>query len=248
MTKTWIPAAIIALGLVGAGYMVSNTAYKGYRASNVIAVKGLAEKEVKADLAMWTIRFASTSNDLQQAGARFKEDQKKVVDFLKSKGFDDKEIETFPVEVADLMAREYRSEQLNGDRYIVNGRVLLRSTQVDKVETASKQIDELINHNVSLAKSEYGASNVPSFKFTKLNEIKPEMLSQAAKNARQAAQQLASDTGASVGAMQSASQGYFSVDSRDDVEGNSGEGGAVSADTSVWKKVRVVTGITYYLN
>jgi hypothetical protein len=248
--KNRLPAAavlglLVAIGLAVAGYFVSDTLYKGRAASNTVTVKGFAERDVKADLALWQFSYALTGGDLAQLYARSSENEKTLTDFLVQKGFSKAEIKPGSVQLEDLLANQYRTNNIPADkRYILRNTIAVRSTAVERVESTQRALNDLIRQGIVLT------GNSVDFQFTRLNDIKAAMLRDATKNARDAAQQFANDAGSRVGSIQSATQGFFSIGARDSAaQGTGGEGGYVPPQaSSIDKKVRVVVTLTYYLD
>lgn len=247
--KNRLPAAavlglLVALGLALAGYFVSETLYKGKLASNTVTVKGFAERDVKADLALWQISFSLTGGNLSQLYAQASGNENTLIAFLTQKGFKREEIKTGSLDIEDLLANQYRSNAISADqRYVLKDTITVRSNAVERVDQTIRGLNDLVKQGIVLT------SNSADFQFTKLNDIKADMLRAATKNARDAAQQFANDADSRVGSIQSANQGFFSVDSRDSAGAqnpNGGEGVGVQQST-IDKKVRVVVTLTYYL-
>lgn len=236
-----IAGLLIAVGLFGAGWQVSNTVYKARLASNVVTVKGFAERDVKADLALLQIGFSTSGDDLSRVYEKADNNGKLIHDFLTKKGLSEDEIRIGHVSVTDSETNQYRTVKTQGNRYIIQGSVNVRSNHVDTIDTALRDINDLVKQGVVLS------YNRVEYKYTKLKEIKPEMLREATQNARQAAEQFASDAGSSVGSIQMATQGFFSVQSRDSGDASS-ESGYDNNTSDINKAVRVVTTVTYYLN
>jgi hypothetical protein len=232
---TAIASLLLGLGIAVGGYFIGNMMYKAKVATNIASVKGLAERDVKADVAIWNIEFSSTANDLKTAYATGEESRKKVVEFLAKQGFAEEEIAKGALSVN----RNERSDS-NGNLVAVNfqtnGAVSVRSENVDKVAEAAQQVGDLIGQGVMVQ----GSS--PQYIFTKLNDIKPAMLGEATRNARIAAEQFAKDANAKVGNINEATQGAFNFSARDASDENGG-----NETGSIYKKVRVVTTISFYL-
>jgi uncharacterized protein len=236
---------LVALGMLGAGYFVSNTLYKGKLASNTVTVKGFAERDVRADLALWQISYSVTGDDLNPLHAQSETNEASLVKFLTQEGFAREEIRPGDLHVTDLLANEYRSNNANtSQRYILKNTITVRSSNVALVNQATHALNDLIAQGIVLT------GNSVDFEFTKLNNIKKPMLRAATENAREAAQQFASDARSTVGSIQSANQGFFSVVSRDAAAAqNAGgeEGGYSQQPSTIDKRVRVVVTLTYYL-
>jgi hypothetical protein len=234
-------------GMIGAALLVTDAVHDIQGAKRFVTVRGLAEQEAEADLAVWSLKFRATGNDLVATQQQLDTQRQAVIDFLTQSGFANTEVSIQGVTVADKQANEYNSGNgSDSNRYVLQTSVLLRSTQIAKVVAAQQKTSDLIKSSVSLSSDNY-CSNGPSFIYTRLNEVKPAMLAKATQNAREAAGQFAKDAGASVGSIRQASQGYFSITARDKVEENSGGDNGCGASESVDKKIRIVTTIEYYL-
>jgi uncharacterized protein len=239
-----VAGLLMALGLAVAGYFVSTTVYKGRLASNTVTVKGFAERDVKADLALWQISYSMTGGNPAQLYAQSSANEKTLVAFLIQKGFGKADIKPGNLQLEDLLANQYRANGVTADqRYILKDTISVRSNDVARVDGATRDLNDLIKQGIVLT------ANSVDFQFTKLNDIKAAMLRDATKNARDAAQQFANDADSTVGSIQSANQGFFSVDSRDSAAAQSPNGGegAGPQQSTIDKKVRVVVTLTYYL-
>ena len=229
-------ALLIALGLVGAGWLVGEGIIEGRRADSHVQVKGLAERDVKADLALWPIKFQVTGNDLAQIQARIETDLQTVQQFLRDSGFTEEEIQRQSLQIQDFGAG-YGGNRPE-ERYGVSQSVLVRSEKVDQVEGVSRRLGELVAQGIVL-QQDWNATG-PTYVFTRLNEIKPDMLAEATASAREAANQFAEDAAAELGGIRDANQGVFVILPRDDVPGS-------SEQAQIFKTVRVVSTITYSL-
>jgi len=233
---------LVAVGLAAAGYFASETVYKGRLAGNAVTVKGFAERDVQADLALWQLGYSITGGDIAALYKQSQSDQDKIVAFLKQKGFKDADIQNGSLNVTDQFANQYRSNQISADeRYIIQNTISVRSNDVKLVADASKDVNDFIQQGIILT------TNNVDYEFTKLNDIKSPMLREATQNARGAAQQFANDAGSTVGSIQSANQGLFSIVSRDAADQSAGGGEGYGQANTVEKKVRVVVTLTYYL-
>lgn len=235
-TSILLGSILIALGTASAGYFVGDGFYQGRKTERRVTVRGLAERETRADIANWKLRFTAASNDLGAVQARIESDYLKLKNFLTGAGLSNDEIILGQLEVIDQKAQQYRSNAIDGNRFIITQNVQIRSTQVDLVEQLSRQTGDLVKQGLILQDNQG-----PSFVFTKLNDVKPDMIAAATRNAREAAEKFAEDSGAGVGNILRASQGYFSIEPlvpTDDYRGAAGQ---------IGKKVRVVTTIDYAL-
>lgn len=241
--SAFILSAGLVLGLVGAGCMVADGLKQMRLSDRYVTVKGLVERDVKADLALWSLPLRAAGNELNETQASMEASQKTLYSMLKEYGFKEDEIQAGGLRIIDRRAQEYSTYENDKQfRYIMTSSVTLRSTEVDKMYTLTQKMQELIKSGVVLA-SESGCGSLPMFSFTKLNELKPDMLAEATKNARKAAEQFAADAGSQVGSIRQANQGVFSIAPRDDIGGN--DGTCIPDDVN--KKVRVVTTVDYYL-
>ncbi len=239
-----IAAAILAVGILAGGYFAGHGFYMSRIGDRYVTVKGLAEKDVTADLAVWNVKIAKTGDMLSDVQSGIETDKKEMLSFLKAQGIEDGEIQNSQLNVTDLMAQQYRSERAEQSRFIISYSVTVRSNDVEKVKTATEKIGDLVKKGVVLADNT-GANYI----FTKLNEIKPEMIATATKNARAAAEQFAKDSGSSVGGIRRASQGVFSIETRDGAPVEYQDGATIGTESKqIDKKVRVVSTIDYNLD
>lgn len=204
-----VAALILALGIVAGGYFVGS-GFGKINAVNKVEVRGLAEREVQADVALWPLKLVATGDDLAVLQTKLEADTKAIVGFLIGQGLKEEEITRGRMEVTDLMASSYRSESMTRNRFIVYANVTVKSHRVELVQTASNSIGSVIRSGIVLSQ-ETGGSLAPFFIFTKLNDIKPDMLAESTRNARAAAEQFARDSGEPLGRMLRAEQGTFSI-------------------------------------
>ncbi len=247
-TPVLIAALILGIGILGSGYFIGRGFYTSKIADRFVTVKGLAEKDVVADLAIWNIKLTATGDNLTLLQESIEHNKQDLISFLKQQGVSEAEIQEASPSVVDLMAKDYRSENINQGRFIITFPVVLRSTHVGRVQKVSTQMGEIVKKGIVFS-DDWSQSGHPSYFFTGLNEIKPEMIATATKNARKAAEQFAADSGSKVASIRRANQGFFSIESREGSSSDSsGEGGGNNNETrSIEKKVRVVTTIDYYL-
>jgi len=219
----------LAVGIAGAGMLLGRSISVMRTADRHVTVRGLSEREVAADLALWPIVFNATGNDLGAVQAELERDESTVRAFLSEQGFPAGEANVSIPRVTDLQA--FGSRQEGTERYMGEVTVTLRSSDVERVRTAMQTSGVLVRRGVAMLRSyEYN----PQFLFTRLEEIKPEMIAEATRDARRAAEQFAHDSGSRVGAIRSAQQGYFTIEDRD-------------AYSPEHKRVRVVTTVEYFL-
>ena len=193
-------------------------------------VKGLSERELPANLVLWPIVFSVTADDLITLQRRVDDNVARIREFLKA-DFDDAEIGVSTARITDRQAQGGYPQGRQLERYVAESTVTVRTAKIDAAGLAMARSGELVKQGVALIRSyEYQTQ----FLFTGLEAIKPEMIAEATRDARGAAQQFAEDSGSRVGAIRKASQGYFSVEDRDPFSPEQ-------------KRIRVVTTIEYFL-
>ena len=243
-----LPAVIVGLclviGLSVAGYFVGRGATRFRSDSRVVTVKGLVEREVKADQAAWTLGLRRASETLQDAHTRISADRDAAVAFLKKQGFPDAEIERQPTRTVDKLAREYGQPQPSDRfRYVVTTAVVVRTARVDLVRTALGMTEDLLKAGVVLDGEREGAAN-PRYVVSKFNDLRPQLLAEATKNARATAQQFAADSGARVGDIRSANQGSIQIFGLDGGD----ESAPFSPTSTPVKRIRVVSTFEFELH
>lgn len=241
-------SAILALGILGGSYFISQGIFEGRANKPYITVKGLAERFVKADLAVWSISYSVAGNDITAINSELLRQQMVILQYLKTKGFKDNEISLVPIALTDRYASDYGTNKPT-DRYLIKGGVMVRSKNVDLVSQASQTTGELVNQGIALGSNDNNPN--PAYYYTQLNAIRPIMLSEATRSAKQVASSFANDTHSTLGTIRRAYQGIFEISSRD------ASGITDSNDTwqlrrdeqaSIYKKIRLVSTIDYYLN
>ncbi len=234
-----LPAVVLALGLALAGWFIGHGFLRGRTAARYVEVKGLAEQEVAADLALWPLRFVTTGDDLAVTQTEITRDTREVFAFLGRHGIDTAGVQLLALEVSDAEANRFQGER-GGTRFVIQQTVMVRSNKPEVVLAASQRVSELVRGGVVLSSSgEYGIGG-PTFVFTKLNELKPAMVKKATANARAAAEQFAADSKTRLGDIRYANQGVFVILPRDQAPGVN-EGGQLQ------KIVRVVSTVQYLL-
>lgn len=223
-------AVVLAGGMIVGGYLLGDGLRRSHAADRSVTVRGLAERDVTADLATWTISYSASGENLPGVRAEIEANTAALKSYFRDLGF--------PADALSPTGAGVNSYVNNGvTRITINQRMLLRTTDIKRAQQAVANQFDLVRRGVTVQE---GSSM--RYSFTKLNDIKPQMVAAATQDARNAAEQFAKDSGTAVGGIKSATQGYFSIDARD------GEGGGDygSADTP-FKKVRVVTTVDFYL-
>lgn len=222
-------SAILALGLVAGGYLLGDGLTRARVADRSVTVRGLAERDVMADLATWTIAYSSSAPDMMSAQANVDQDTAAIRAFFGELGFAEDALQPTGANVTS-----YTQDGLT--TFTVRQRMTLRTTDIERAQRAVRRQFDLVRRGVLL---EEGSGM--AYTFTKLNDIKPAMVAEATKDARRAAEQFAKDSATEVGGIKQATQGYFEITARD------GDGGGWGVADTPYKKVRVVTTIDFYL-
>lgn len=222
---------LLAVGLTVSGWLVGSAIRHFKNAERYVSVKGLAEREVAANLAIWPVVFSVAGNDLSDLQTRLEQDAAKIETFLRGRGFAEAEFSRSAPRVTDNAPSGSWEGRMPTERYQVEATVTLRTTRVDEARAAMEASGELVRAGVRLLRSwEYNTQ----YFFTDLEAIKPEMIAAATRDARRAAEKFAQDSGAGIGGIRRATQGYFSIEDRDPF-------------SPEWKKIRVVTSIDYFV-
>jgi hypothetical protein len=238
-TGRLLTALVTAVAIIAAGGLVGG-GIRGFRAADrFVTVKGVAEKPVRADLAIWPLRIVVADASLPSAQYRMNEGTVIARRFLIANGIDSTQISLQGLRVQDTAANPYQGERA-GPRFIIEQTVLVRSNDVDLVQQTSSRVGALVNQGVVFSSGqEYGPGG-PTYLFTKLNELKPTMIAEATAEARKAAEQFARDSKSRLGGIRSANQGVFVILPRDEIPG-------FDEKNQPDKIVRVVSTIEYRL-
>lgn len=228
---------ILALGIGYAGTKIHDglTEFRSY--DNYVTVKGLAMRDVEADLAVWPIAHVVTGDDLAVVQGILDDRTADVIAFLQSNGVAESDIQKKNISVVDRLAQSYRQNNPTQNRFILTQTIIVRSLDIAAVSNASQNIGKLIKQGVVLAQNN---AQGPTYLFTKLNDVKPAMIAEATKNARDAADQFASDSGQDVAGIRRANQGLFQILPRDQTY-------TIPESAQKLKTVRVVSTIDFYL-
>ena len=239
---------ILALGLVVAGWVLGSQIKQTKLGEHYVTVKDLVERNVKSDLAIWNISFRSSGDEFQTVLAAGESQKQTVLSFLKKQGIQEGDIAISPPNVLDRQAQEFGSVQGKQSRYILTQTIIVTSKDVDRIATANQRLGDLPQQGVILGGAQGSGGSQLSFKFNGLNSIKPDMITEATRNARAAAERFAQDANAKVGSIRQASQGTFSISAANAGSSTDESGNYTNPDASIMKTVRVVTTIDYYLS
>ena len=221
----------LLLGLSTLGYLLGSSMIKYKELDRIVTVKGLAVKEVKANIILWPIKYGVSSSNLDVVYKKLDADTTTLVSFLESKGFQKEEITISAPLVVDKFAQDYRQSEIKF-RYSATQIITVYSKKIDLARVSMQEVSSYGKKGISFSSNQY--ENKPQYIYTKLNEIKPAMIDQATLNARQVAQKFATQSQSKLGKIKSARQGQFSIYSRDN-------------NTPYIKRVRIVSTIAYYL-
>ena len=222
----------VMFGLIVLGSMMPRAVDRFRSFDRTVNVKGLCEKEVKADKVIWPVVYRVMANDVQSVYDQTDRNNAAIIDFLKAGGIKESEITVSVPEISDKYATEYGSND-RAFRYIAKNVITVYTSDVDAVLALMSRQSDLLKKGIVTGGSNQWENPV-EFKYEGLNEIKPEMIEDATRNAREVAQKFAKDSDSRLGKIKTATQGTFTIENRD-------------SNTPYIKKVRVVTSVTYYL-
>lgn len=226
-----LAALILGIGFAGSGFFIAEGLTESRQYARFVEVKGLAERIVKADEAIWTLNIKLVSNDLPTLYKAIDDAQNRTRQFLIHQGFKNEEISTNPVSVTDNQSLNYNQNQ-ELPRYSADTGLTVGTQKVDLVLAATQKTGDLVQQGVVVTTSN------AIYRFNELNNIKPGMLDSATQSAHDAAQSFARNANATLGYIRRATQGLFTIS-----DANS----SYDSGTSIMKKIRVVTTVEYQL-
>lgn len=232
MKNLKIEAALLTIGLIVMGLFIRNGLVSFAERDRSVVVRGLAEREFPADRVIWPIVYKTVGNDLPGLHTHINKVNGQITAFLQKNGIAATDITVAAPQIIDLKADRYNHNQ-HADRYNVTSIITVSTGQVDKARALMSRMGELLKEGIAISGGDY--DNRVLYEFTSLNKIKPEMIEEATRNAREAAQKFAKDSDSKLGKIKTASQGLFSINDRD-------------SNTPHIKRIRVVTNIDYYLD
>ncbi|MGR9086066.1 MAG: SIMPL domain-containing protein [Gammaproteobacteria bacterium] len=228
-----ILGASILLGLAALGYLLGRAAIEFKEYERSVTVKGLSERELPADVVIWPIVFTEAGNELGPLYQSIEARKKTIEGFLVAKGIDPSGITHSLPSVTDKSAQQFTDGRKAEFRYAAVQSVTVYSSQVSTVRKAMNDLPEIGKHGIAFTGGDY--QNKTEYLFTGLNRIKPEMIQEATNKAREVALKFAEDSSSKLGKIKQASQGQFSIESRDN-------------NNPHIKKIRVVSTVEYYLS
>jgi uncharacterized protein len=228
-----ILGVFIFLGLALLGYLLGNAAVKVKEYERSVSVKGLSEREFEADIVIWPIQFTEASNNIENLYASIETSTNKIVGFLKSKGIDPAEITLAIPSITDKSAQQYGGDIKPQFRYTASQTVTVYSKNIESVRSIMGSLSDLGKQGIVFNGQSYQAQT--EYLFTRLNEVKPEMIEEATTKAREVAEKFAADSKSRLGKIKNAYQGQFTINDRD-------------KNNPHIKSVRVVSTVEYYLS
>jgi hypothetical protein len=223
----------IFLGLSSLGYLLGEAAIQYRLYDRSVTVKGLSEREYQADIVIWPIQFNTASNDLKHLYSSLEETTSAIKDFLEDNGINANGINLSTPAITDKSAQQYGNAARPEFRYSAFQTVTVYSKNIQEVRSVMGALSALGKKGIVFTGANYESQT--EYLFTRLNEVKPEMIEKATRNARQVAQKFAADSQSTLGKIKKASQGQFSITTRD-------------KNNPHIKKVRVVATVEYYLS
>lgn len=231
-TSASILAIGVAIGLGLLGYLLAQAAitFKTYDRS--VTVKGLSEREYKADVMIWPIQFLTASNNITDLYGAVDRQVNSIRKHLQARGIDASEITVSSPNITDKSAQAYGNQPVKF-RYSATQTVTVYSKNVDTARGVMNSLSDLGKQGIVFTGSDYGM--MTEYLFTRLNEVKPEMIEEATTKAREVALKFATDSRSTLGKIKRARQGQFSISARDN-------------NNPHIKRVRVVSTVEYYLS
>jgi hypothetical protein len=207
--KNYIGAAVIALAVIIGLWIIGNAYKYKFKSSETISVTGLAEIDFTSDLIVWSGTFNRYGFELKTAYSTLKQDETAIKAYLNSKGIPDSNIVFSSVNITKNYQRKYddKGNEISADfsGYTLTGKVRVESRDINRVEKLSREITELLEKGIELN------SNEPQYYYTKLNELKIDLLAKASEDAKTRAETIAKNSGGSLGGIKKATMGVFQI-------------------------------------
>ena len=231
--NAWILGVSLFFGLTALGYLLGTAAIEFKEYERTVTVKGLSEREFEADIVIWPLQFTAASNDIGEMYRAIDDSTRKIRAFLEDAGIGADEITVSSPSITDKSAQQYGNQGRAEFRYTATQTVTVYSRDIGLVRQVMQRISDLGKQGIVFTGGNYQAQT--EYLFTRLNEIKPEMIEEATRKAREVAEKFAADSKSTLGKIRSASQGQFSISDRD-------------KNNPHIKKIRVVSTVAYYLS
>lgn len=223
----------IFLGFASLGYFLGNAAIEFKEYDRTVTVKGLSEREYEADVVIWPIQFTEAGNNLEELYESIERSTDKIQAFLKENAVRHDEITFTTPSITDKSAQQYGNQAKAEFRYTAIQTVTVYSKNISSIRNVMSSLSELGKEGIVFTGGNYQSQT--EYLFIRLNEVKPEMIEEATRKAREVAEKFASDSKSTLGRIKTASQGQFSINARD-------------KNNPHIKKIRVVSTVAYYLS
>lgn len=227
-----ILGSLLLLGLASLGFLLKQAVLESKMLDRSVTVKGLAENEYPADIVIWPIQFTSASNSLEELYQVLDAQSLQLVDFLKKNHVDSQEISFSIPKITDKLAQQYGGGETSKFRYSALQTITVYSTNIEVIRNLMPKLSELGKTGIAFSQADYDAQ--VEYIFSRLNEVKPQMIEESTTNARFVAEKFAKDSQSRLGKIKKAAQGQFTINNRD-------------KNNPHIKRVRVVSTIEYYL-
>lgn len=234
-------AIILAAGFGLSSIALASGLVRMQRTDREVTVRGVAQRDVTANRASWNVNYSRSAWSLAEALKLVDADSATIRAFLKTRGFAGPVTEPGSAGISAI-AETVKDLQTGRTSYTVSRAIAFSTDDVAGVQRVEGGKDALAQQGLVV-----DGTHV-SYEYTQLDRIKPDMIAAATRDARQAAEKFADDSGSAVGGIRSATQGYFSVSGRESAGGEDEMGGSGNTATSPDQRVRVVTTIAYYLD
>jgi uncharacterized protein len=235
-----VAALVIATGIAVGGFLAGHGVARVRLGDRSVVVRGVSEREAKADLAIWPLRLSIADDDLGRANVALERSLAQVRAFLQANGLGGPGTEIVIQDFSVQDARTQGGYQGNASRFVIRQTLVVRSTDVVNVQAASQRVADLVRDGVVLTSGQEWGGGGPTYVFTSLNALKPPMIAEATAEARKGAEQFARDSQSRLSGIRRATQGYFEIQPRDQAPG-------ISQESQVVKTIRVVTTVEYGL-
>lgn len=222
----------IFLGLFSLGYFIFTSVINYKQYDRTVTVKGLSQKQYNADVVLWPIKFETPDTNLSNLNERIENYTSIILKFLKENNISDKEITIKPPSIIDKSANDYGNKNYQY-RYLGTRTINIYSKDVAKIRETISKLTKLNKKGIVFKINDYDTRI--EYIFTRLNEVKPLMIEESTKKAREVALKFAKDSNSKLGKIRKARQGQFSIFDRD-------------KNTPYIKTVRVVSTVEYYLS
>jgi hypothetical protein len=231
--NAFVLGASLFLGLTVLGWLIAHAAISVKEYERTVTVKGLAEQEFVADVVIWPVAFTLANNNLTTLYRELETSTDTIITFLSRHGINNDDISVATPAITDKSAQQYGGQSGAEFRYTAMQTVTVYSTDIDKVRSVMNRLSELGQQGIVITGNNYQSQT--EYLFTRLNDVKPQMIEEATRNAREVADKFAQDSDSRLGKIRRASQGQFSISPRDN-------------NNPHIKNVRVVSTIEYYLS